>query len=227
MISALAWVSRAAVKDVPIYGEPTPEELDEMKQADSQGDLGTIAAVPRHSYTNDVGHLRSRNQRSFMSVTGANEGPEDEHEEDEDWTTDDEGMEEAEQISKAKSMAAVIKSSKGTFILPAPCTFASTLPGSPASFNKPGQVRLKAGCACSGKAEQGGSASKAGFSSSDAAMAELDMEHYDSDGAETSGQVRSCSSVPIAFFLVHDAVSKQQGLRCLDREPEIRSMCCF
>lgn len=49
-----------------------------------------------------------------------------------------------------------------------------------------------AGCACSGKAEQGSSTSKAGFNSSDAAMAELDMEHYDSDGAEASGQVCPC-----------------------------------
>lgn len=59
MISALAWVSRAAVKDVPIYGEPTPEELDEMKQADTQGELGTIAAVPRRSCTDYAEHLRS------------------------------------------------------------------------------------------------------------------------------------------------------------------------
>lgn len=46
-------------------------------------------------------------------VPGADEGPEDEQNEDEDWTTDDERTEEAEQISKAKSMAAVLKSSKG------------------------------------------------------------------------------------------------------------------
>lgn len=42
MISALAWVSRAAVKDVPIYGEPTPEELEELKQASIQGALGKV-----------------------------------------------------------------------------------------------------------------------------------------------------------------------------------------
>ncbi len=67
-----------------------------------------------------------------MSFTGGTEGPEDEQEENEDWTTDDEGMEEAEQISKAKSMAAVIKSSKGTSILLVPCTSTSALPGPPA-----------------------------------------------------------------------------------------------
>ena len=41
----------------------------------------------------------------------------------------------------------------------------------------------------------GRAASTAGFGSIDAAMAELDMEHYDSDDAETSGQVpmHSCN----------------------------------
>ncbi len=136
-----------------------------------------------------------------MLLTGGDEGPEDEQEEDEDWTTDDEGMEEAEQVSKAKSMAAVIKSSKGTSILLVLCI--STLPAPPASSNKLSQSGLKAGCACPGKAEQGSSASKAGFTSSDAAMAELDMEHYDSDGAETSGQVPSCPHMPAAVPRTH------------------------
>ena len=47
-------------------------------------------------------------------VSGVDEGPEEGQEGEEDWTTDDEGMDEAEQISKAKSMAAVLRSSKGT-----------------------------------------------------------------------------------------------------------------
>jgi len=37
MISALAWVSRAAVKDVPIYSQPTPEELKEIEEAAIEG----------------------------------------------------------------------------------------------------------------------------------------------------------------------------------------------
>ena len=45
MISALAWVSRAAVKDVPIYGQPTAEELEEMKKAAAEGAGSHFAAV--------------------------------------------------------------------------------------------------------------------------------------------------------------------------------------
>jgi hypothetical protein len=37
MISALAWVSRAAVKDVPIYGQPSAEEVEEMRKAAAEG----------------------------------------------------------------------------------------------------------------------------------------------------------------------------------------------
>lgn len=51
-----------------------------------------------------------------------------------------------------------------------------------------------------GKAEKA-STSKAGFCSIDAAMAELDMEHYDSDDAETSGQVSCSWPVPICLAL--------------------------
>ena len=46
MISALAWFSKAAVKDVPIYGEPTPEELEELEHATTEGTLRSVAAVP-------------------------------------------------------------------------------------------------------------------------------------------------------------------------------------
>lgn len=45
MISALAWVSRAAVKDVPIYGQPTAEEIEEMKKTAAEGAGSHFAAV--------------------------------------------------------------------------------------------------------------------------------------------------------------------------------------
>ena len=52
---------------------------------------------------------------------GADDDEGDEEEGDEEWTSDDE-MDEAEQISKAKSMAAVIKSSKGIRLRICCCT---------------------------------------------------------------------------------------------------------
>lgn len=51
---------------------------------------------------------------SFYVPSGAGDEDNDEQEGEEDWTTDDGEMDEAEQIEKAKSMAAVLKSSKGT-----------------------------------------------------------------------------------------------------------------
>lgn len=45
MISALAWVSRAAVKDVPIYGQLTAEEIEEMKKTAAEGAGSQFAAV--------------------------------------------------------------------------------------------------------------------------------------------------------------------------------------
>ena len=82
----------------------------------------SIAAVPLCSVCPSVmGHFTSCVLKPTYGAPGVDEGVEDEQDRDEVWTTDDEAMEEAEQISKAKSMAAVLKSSKGipTTLLPA------------------------------------------------------------------------------------------------------------
>ena len=54
---------------------------------------------------------------SFYVPSGAGDEDNDEQEGEEDWTTDDGEMDEAEQIEKAKSMAAVLKSSKGQTLI--------------------------------------------------------------------------------------------------------------
>ena len=67
--------------------------------------------------------------------------------------------------------------------------------------------------------EHGSGASKAGFSSTDAAMAELDMDHYDSDDAEPSGQVSIVLSQRLLSAAWHAPPLSHH--RCLEEGPKM------